>query len=69
MYLKKYKDEVNSLIDNYLLTIHDLELREMLVYSLEGGKRLRSIICLYLFNSFDIINNEIVIGIELFFEL
>jgi len=64
MYLKKYKDEVNSLIDNYLLTIHDLELREMLVYSLEGGKRLRSIICLYLLNSFGIINNEIVIGIE-----
>jgi geranylgeranyl diphosphate synthase, type II len=64
MCLKKYKDQVNNLIDNYLLSIDDLELKDMLKYCLEGGKRLRPIICLCLFENFGITDYNIVIGIE-----
>ena len=64
MYLKKYRERVNGLIDSYLLDVEDLELREMLKYCLEGGKRLRSVICLYLLNSLGLKQDNIVIGIE-----
>lgn len=64
MYLKKYKERINILIENYLLKIEDNDLRDMLNYCLEGGKRLRSIICLYLFDKFKINNDNIVLGIE-----
>ena len=64
MYLKKYKDRVNLLIDNYLSDVDNLELQDMLKYCLEGGKRLRSVICLHLLNSLGLSQDNIVIGIE-----
>ena len=54
MYLKKYKDEVNYHINIFLDSILNDDLRNMVSYSLEGGKRLRSVICLYLFKKFGI---------------
>merc|ERR1711991_132689 len=37
----------------------------MIEYSLEGGKYLRSSICLYLFDQFGIVNDRIIVAIEL----
>jgi len=65
MVLFDYKKRVDKLIDNYCLSIDNVELREMIKYTLSGGKRLRSIICLYLFDIFSINNDRIVVGIEL----
>ena len=64
MYLEKYKERINILIEQYLLKIDNIELREMLKYCLEGGKRLRYIINLYLFDKFKISKDNIVLGIE-----
>lgn len=65
MYLKKYRDKVNLLIDKYLETnINDYDIRNMIKYSLEGGKRLRPIICFYLLEKFNIENKSIIIAIE-----
>ena len=64
MYLEKYKLKVDNLLNDYLFSIKDEELKDMLKYSIDGGKRLRSIICLFLFDKFGIKNNDIVIGIE-----
>ena len=65
MYLKKYREKVNLLIDRYLETnINDYEIRNMIKYCLEGGKRLRPIICFYLLEKFNIENKSIIIAIE-----
>jgi len=64
MVLFDYKKKVDNLIYNYLLTIENEDIREMIDYSLSGGKRLRSVICLYLFDQFKINRDEIVLGIE-----
>ena len=65
MDLKKYQDKVNFLIYGYIDTIKDEKLQEMVHYALDGGKRLRSVICMYLLNYFDIENNNLIIAIEL----
>ena len=64
MYLEKYKIKVDNLLNDYLSSIKNEEFKTMLKYSIDGGKRLRPIICLYLFDKFGIKNNDIVIGIE-----
>ena len=51
MVLNEYKDKVNVIIQNYIDQNKDDNVREMLKYSLEGGKRLRSIIALYIFDN------------------
>jgi|SaaInlStandDraft_2_1057019.scaffolds.fasta_scaffold98339_2 geranylgeranyl diphosphate synthase, type II len=65
MSLSIYKKKVNDLIDIYVDKINDGKMREMIRYSLEGGKRLRSIICLYIFDNYSQCNDEIVIAVEL----
>lgn len=64
MYLKIYKERVNILLENFVNKIEDNDLKQMVEYSLFGGKRLRSIICLYLLDKFSLKNDNIVIGIE-----
>ena len=64
MYLKIYKERVNILLKNFVNKIEDNDLKKMVEYSLFGGKRLRSIICLYLLDKFCLKNDNIVIGIE-----
>ncbi len=64
MVLFYYKEKVDDLIKTYLLGIDNKEIKEMIEYSLSGGKRLRSVICLYLFDQFGIRNDNIVLGIE-----
>jgi geranylgeranyl diphosphate synthase type II len=65
MDLKKYQDKVNFLIYGYIDTIKDEKLQEMVNYSLDGGKRLRSVICMYLLDNFNIENNELIVAIEI----
>lgn len=65
MVLHEYKEKVDKIISKYVNKNSDKKMREMLTYSLDGGKRLRSIICLYIFDNYGKANDNIVIAIEL----
>ena len=52
--IKAYQSKINTIIGVYLETISDKELKERLEYSLQGGKRLRSMIVYELSKSFEI---------------
>jgi geranylgeranyl diphosphate synthase, type II len=65
MVLNEYKDKVNVIIQNYIDQNKDDNVREMLKYSLEGGKRLRSIIALYIFDNYKQKCDSVVVAIEL----
>ena len=65
MVLSEYKEKVNNIINNYINKNNDEKMRTMLKYSLDGGKRLRSVICLYIFHNFGKSNDDVVIAIEL----
>ena len=65
MVLHEYKEKVDKIISKYVNKNSDKKMREMLTYSLDGGKRLRSIICLYIFDNYGKDNDNIVIAIEL----
>ena len=64
MVLHEYKEKVDK-IKKYICDNEDIELKKMLTYSLDGGKRLRSIIALYIFENFNKKYDNIVIAIEL----
>ena len=62
---KELKTRVSDMILSYTNTLEDLNIKEMILYSLKGGKCLRSIICLFLLDYFGIIEERLVVAIEL----
>ena len=65
MVLSEYKEKVDTIIKNYICENEDIELKKMLTYALDGGKRLRSIIAFYIFENFNKKYDNIVVAIEL----
>ena len=65
--IKTYQNHINQVLSNYLKNIENESLKEKLEYSLDGGKRLRSMIVYELCSIFNIDNeskNLLILSVE-----
>ena len=65
--IKTYQNCINQVLSNYLENIENESLKEKLEYSLDGGKRLRSMIVYELCSIFNIDNeskNLLILSVE-----
>ena len=61
MEIKKYQTSVNSILDNFVSNeINNEKMKDIINWSLKGGKRLRSMIVIDITNTMNKINNTII---------